>query len=118
MKMIQTNARYLNAFAEKHELLGLSREQFAEEFAAVPPAQLPPNLPCAFTRNFHRSFIAFSNLILYYAHYSNLDKIFQINKSLIKIRKELRTALPFKFFSQYLTLILDLKMLRNFLTCE
>ncbi|KAL3102467.1 hypothetical protein niasHT_025649 [Heterodera trifolii] len=51
-KLLHTNARLLDAFAEKHELLGLDGAQFAEEFRAVPAAHLPSNLTPAFSKTF------------------------------------------------------------------
>ncbi|KAL3071644.1 hypothetical protein niasHS_016319 [Heterodera schachtii] len=51
-KLLHTNARLLDAFAEKHELLGLDGAQFAEEFSAVPAAHLPSNLAPAFSKTF------------------------------------------------------------------
>uniref|UniRef100_A0A915DLD7 PHD-type domain-containing protein n=1 Tax=Ditylenchus dipsaci TaxID=166011 RepID=A0A915DLD7_9BILA len=54
-KMLHTSAQFINAFAEKAELLGMDRHQFEEKFAEVPTEQLP-NLPPAFSTSFVRYF--------------------------------------------------------------
>ena len=51
-KYLHTSPRYMNAFAEKAELLGMTRQHFEQEFASVPPSQLPSGLPPAFSKNF------------------------------------------------------------------
>ncbi|KAI1723773.1 PHD-zinc-finger like domain-containing protein [Ditylenchus destructor] len=54
-KMLHTNAQFLNAFAEKAELLGMERKDFEEKFMTIATEQLP-NLAPAFSSSFVRYF--------------------------------------------------------------
>ncbi|KAI1714222.1 PHD-zinc-finger like domain-containing protein [Ditylenchus destructor] len=54
-KMLHTNAQFLNAFAEKAELLGMERKDFEDKFMTIATEQLP-NLAPAFSSSFVRYF--------------------------------------------------------------
>jgi hypothetical protein len=56
-RLLQTSADYLDAFAEKAELLlGLSRRQFDEAFMQLPTSQMTAYLPPAFSSEFVKYF--------------------------------------------------------------